>query len=88
MMPMCEVSMQYKPRTLHILNVLDQTNQNVAVSHIVTLLPSGLNIFYCQIAEQNWKSSKRALRFLCNDHSISYEGLFEKAGEVKMSVHR
>ena len=31
---------------------------------------------------------KRALRFLCNDYSISYEGLLEKAGKVKMNVYR
>ena len=29
---------------------------------------------------------KRALRFLYNDYSISYEGLLEKSGKVKMSV--
>ena len=29
---------------------------------------------------------KRALRFLYNDYSISYEGLLEKAGKVKMIV--
>ena len=29
---------------------------------------------------------KRALRFLYNDYSISYEDLLEKAGKVKMSV--
>ena len=31
---------------------------------------------------------KRALRFLCNDYSISYEGLLEKTGKVKMNVYR
>ena len=31
---------------------------------------------------------KRALRFLYNDYSISYEGLLEKAGKVKMNVYR
>ena len=31
---------------------------------------------------------KRALRFLCNYYSISYEGLLEKAGKVKMNVYR
>ena len=31
---------------------------------------------------------KRALRFLYNDYSISYEDLLEKAGKVKMSVDR
>ena len=31
---------------------------------------------------------KRALRFLYNDYSISYEGLLEKAGKVKMSANR
>ena len=31
---------------------------------------------------------KRALRFLYNDYSISYEDLLEKAGKVKMSVNR
>ena len=31
---------------------------------------------------------KRALRFLCNDYSISCEGLLEKARKVKMSVNR
>ena len=31
---------------------------------------------------------KRALRFLYNDYSISYEDLLEKAGKVKMSVSR
>ena len=30
---------------------------------------------------------KRALRFLSNDYSISYEGLFEKSGKAKMSVN-
>ena len=30
---------------------------------------------------------KRALRFLYNDYSISYEGLLEKSGKVKMSVN-
>ena len=30
----------------------------------------------------------RALRFLYNDYSISYEDLLEKAGKVKMSVNR
>ena len=28
------------------------------------------------------------LRFLYNDYSISYEGLLEKAGKVKMNVYR
>ena len=31
---------------------------------------------------------KRTLRFLYNDYSISYEGLLEKAGKVKMNVYR
>ena len=31
---------------------------------------------------------KRALRFLYNDYSISYEGLLEKVGKVKMNVYR
>ena len=31
---------------------------------------------------------KRALRFLYNDYSISYEGLLEKAGKVKMNLYR
>ena len=31
---------------------------------------------------------KRALRFLYNDYSIPYEGLFEKAGKVKMNAYR
>ena len=31
---------------------------------------------------------KRALRFLYNDYSISYEGLLEEAGKVKMNVYR
>ena len=31
---------------------------------------------------------KRALRFLYNDYSISYEDLFEKAGKVKMNINR
>ena len=31
---------------------------------------------------------KRALRFLYNDYSISYEGLLEKAGKIKMNVYR
>ena len=31
---------------------------------------------------------KRALRFLYNDYSISYEGLLEKAGKVKMNIYR
>ena len=31
---------------------------------------------------------KRALRFLYNDYSISYEGLLEKAGKVKMNAYR
>ena len=31
---------------------------------------------------------KRVLRFLYNDYSISYEGLLEKAGKVKMSANR
>ena len=31
---------------------------------------------------------KRALRFLYNGYSISYEGLLEKAGKVKMNVYR
>ena len=31
---------------------------------------------------------KRALRFLYNDYSISYEGLLEKTGKVKMNVYR
>ena len=31
---------------------------------------------------------KRALQFLYNDYSISYEGLLEKAGKVKMNVYR
>ena len=31
---------------------------------------------------------KRALRFLYNDYSISYEGLLEKAGKVKTNVYR
>ena len=31
---------------------------------------------------------KRVLRIVYNDYSISYEGLLEKAGKVKMSVHR
>ena len=31
---------------------------------------------------------KRALRFLYNDYSISYEGLLEKAGKVKVNVYR
>ena len=31
---------------------------------------------------------KRALWFLCNDYSISYEDLLEKAGNVKMSFNR
>ena len=31
---------------------------------------------------------RRALRFLYNDYSISYEALLEKAGKVKMSVNR
>ena len=30
---------------------------------------------------------KRALRFLYNDYSISYEGLLEKSGKVKMNVN-
>ena len=30
---------------------------------------------------------KGALQFLHNDYSISYEGLLEKAGKVKMSVN-
>ena len=30
---------------------------------------------------------KRALRFLYNDYSTSYEGLLEKSGKVKMSVN-
>ena len=31
---------------------------------------------------------KRALRFLYNDYTISYEGLLEKGGKVKMNVYR
>ena len=31
---------------------------------------------------------KRALRFLYNDHSTSYEGLLEKAAKVKMGVEK
>ena len=31
---------------------------------------------------------KRAFLFLYNDYSISYEGLLEKAGKVKMNVYR
>ena len=31
---------------------------------------------------------KRVLPFLYNDYSISYEGLLEKAGKVKMNVYR
>ena len=31
---------------------------------------------------------KRALRFLYNDYSISFEGLLEKAGKIKMNVYR
>ena len=31
---------------------------------------------------------KRALWYLYNDYSISYEGLLEKAGKVKMNVYR
>ena len=31
---------------------------------------------------------KRALRFLCSSCSISYEGLLEKAGRVKLNVNR
>ena len=31
---------------------------------------------------------KRAFQFLYNDYSISYEGLLEKAGKVKMNVYR
>ena len=31
---------------------------------------------------------KRVLRFLCNNYSISYEGLLEKAGNFKMSVYK
>ena len=31
---------------------------------------------------------KRALRFLYNDYLISYEGLLEKAGQVKRNVYR
>ena len=31
---------------------------------------------------------KRVLRFLYNDYSISYEGLLEKVGKVKMNVYR
>ena len=31
---------------------------------------------------------KRAVRFLYNDYSISYEDLLEKAGKVKISVNR
>ena len=30
---------------------------------------------------------KRAFRFLYNDYSVSYEGLLEKSGKVKMSVN-
>ena len=30
---------------------------------------------------------KRVLRIVYNDYSISYEGLLEKAGKVKMSVN-
>ena len=36
----------------------------------------------------NKSLQKRALRFLYNDYSISYEGLLEKAGKVKMNVYR
>ena len=31
---------------------------------------------------------KRVLRFLYNDYSISYEGLLEKAGKVKMNAYK
>ena len=31
---------------------------------------------------------KRALQFLYNDYSISYEGLLEEAGKVKMNAYR
>ena len=31
---------------------------------------------------------KRALRFLYNDYSISYEGLLKKTGKIKMNVYR
>ena len=31
---------------------------------------------------------KEALRFLYSDYSLSYEGLLEKAGKVRMSVNR
>ena len=34
------------------------------------------------------KVFKKALRFLYNDYSISYEGFSEKAGKVKMSVNK
>ena len=33
-------------------------------------------------------SLQKALRYLCNDYSISCEGLLEKSGKMKMSVNR
>ena len=41
-----------------------------------------------KVPEQIEILQKRALGFLFNDYSISYEGLLENAGKVKMSVNR
>ena len=60
-------------------------------SHIIS------NFIYCPLV---WMFSaakslskieslqKRAPRFLYNDYTVSYEGLLEKAGKVKMNVYR
>ena len=88
----CRPAVNHLNALIRLKNYLSFNAKRVLInSYIIS------NINYCPLV---WMFStakslskieslqKRALRFLYNDYSISYEGLLEKAEKVKMNVYR
>ena len=79
------------------LNALIRLKSYLSFNAKRVLINSYYNFNYCPLVwmfstakslSKIEKLQKRALRFLYNDYAISYEGVLEKAGKVKMNVYR
>ena len=78
--------------TLKLKSCLSFISKRVLInSHILSNFNYWSSVWIFSTAKSLNKTEslqKRALRFLYNNYAISYEGLLEKVGKVKMSVYR
>ena len=78
--------------TLKLESCLSFISKRVLInSHILSNFNYWSSVWIFSTAKSLNKTEslqKRALRFLYNNYAISYEGLLEKVGKVKMSVYR